>query len=109
MSRARLWISSSRAASHAFIVEHNDGRQECYPLKSHLSREDRLGSSYPGDFRGHPGAYYDLPFGFPTDNATAQQRLSDPSIPSTMKKLIQDNFPLNNGRKSQGLTQPQVA
>ena len=44
--------------------------------------------------RGFEGTYYDLPLGFPTSNEAAQQRLSDPSIPRAIKKLIQENFPL---------------
>ncbi len=94
MSRARIWISEVRAIGHAFIIEHDDGRQESYPLRNAPAKGDRLGSPYRGDFRGFEGTFYDLPFGFPTDNQSAEQRLSDPSIPSTMKKLIQENFPL---------------
>lgn len=96
MSRARIWISASRAIGHTFIIEHDDGGQECYPLRRPPASGDRLGNSYQGEFRGLPGTYHDLPFGFPTNNETARQRLSDPSIPSAMKRLIIENFPLNS-------------
>lgn len=94
VSRVRIWISEVRAIGHAFIIEHDDGRQESYPLKNPPAKGDRLRSPYRGDFRGFEGTYYDLPFGFPTSNELAEQRLSDPSIPAAIKKLIQENFPL---------------
>lgn len=88
MTRARIWISASRAVGHAFIIDHDDGRQEHYPLRNLPAKVDRLGNSYQGEFRGVEGTYYDLPRGFPTNNEAAQQRLSDPSIPSLIKTLI---------------------
>lgn len=100
MSRARIWISASRAIGHAFIIEHDDGSQESYPLRSPPAKGDRLGSSYQGTFRGIDGTYFDLPLGFPTCNEMARQRLIDPSIPSTMKKLILENFPLKENIQS---------
>lgn len=94
MPRARIWISEVRAIGHAFIIDHDDGMQEAHPLRNPPVKGDRLGSPYRGDFKGSEGTFYDLPFGFPTSNEMAQQRLNDPSIPSTMKRLIQENFPL---------------
>ncbi len=100
MSRARIWISASRAIGHAFVIDHEDGRQESYPLRNPPAKSDRLGTAYLGDLRGFAGTYYDLPFGFPTCNETARQRLSDPSIPNTMKTLILENFPLKTSTQS---------
>lgn len=57
---------------------------------------DRLGIPYQPDILGFEGTYYDLPFGFPTSDELAQQRLNDPSIPATMKRLIVENFPLKS-------------
>lgn len=79
---------------NAFIIARDDGSQESYPLRSTPTKGDRFGSSYWGEFRGFEGTYYDLPLGFPTTNEAAAQCLSDPSIPSSMKRLIQENFPL---------------
>jgi len=95
VSRARIWLSDNPSVANAFLVVHDDDRQDSYPLKTVLDKGDRLGSGYQGDLRGESGTYYDLPFGFPSSNDIAQQRLADPSIPATMKKLIVDNFPLS--------------
>ena len=93
VSRVRIWLSDIPGVANAFLVVHDDDRQDSYPLKTVLGKGDRLGSGYKGDLREQPGTYYDLPAGFPTSNETAKQRLNDPSIPATMKKLIVDNFP----------------
>ena len=94
VARVRIWISEVRAVGHAFIIEHDDGRQESYPLRNAPGKGDRVGSPYRGEFRGCEGTFFDLPFGFPTNNQAAQQRLNDPSIPQAIKKLITGNFPL---------------
>ena len=94
MARVRIWLSDTPHVTNAFLVAHDDGRQDAYPLKTVLAKGDRLGMAYPGDLNGQPGTYYDLPLGFPASNELARQRLNDPSIPMTMKKLIVDNFPL---------------
>lgn len=94
MARVKLWVSDAPSITNAFLIVHDDGRHDAYPLRTVLAPGDRLGTAYRGELQGHPGTYYDLPFGFPTSNETAAQRLNDPSIPATMKKLIVDNFPL---------------
>lgn len=94
MPRAKIWLSEVRAIGHAFIIEHDDGCQEGYPLRTLPTKGDKIGRPYRGEYRGIEGTYYDLPFGFPTNNEIAQQRLNDPSIPASMKKLIRENFPL---------------
>lgn len=95
MIRVRIWISGVAGIGHALLIERGDeGTQECYALQNPPSRSARLGAAYSGEFQGHPGTYVDLPRGFPTDNATAAQRLNDPSIPQVMQQLIGENFPL---------------
>lgn len=94
MARVRLWISAVPGVAHAFLIEHEDGQQESYPLRQPPQAGGRLGTCYPGEFRGHAGTYCDLPFGFPTNNQQAAQRLNDPSIPQRMKQLIRENFSL---------------
>lgn len=94
MARVKIWVSEVPGIPNAFLIVHDDGRQDAYPLKTALAKGDRLGTAYRGDLQGHAGTFYDLPFGFPTSNEVAAQRLNDPSIPAMMKKLIVDNFPL---------------
>ena len=94
MARVRLWISAVPGVAHAFLIEHDDGGQDCYPLRHPPEPGGRMGTSYPGEFKGHAGTFCDLPFGFPTSNPQAAQRLNDPSIPQRMKQLIRENFPL---------------
>lgn len=94
MPRAKIWLSEVRVIGHAFIIEQDDGYQEGYPLRTLPAKGDKIGRPYRGDYKGIEGTYYDLPFGFPTNNQTALQRLNDPSIPASMKKLIREHFPL---------------
>ncbi|MES2788861.1 MAG: hypothetical protein V4719_04505 [Planctomycetota bacterium] len=98
MARVKIWVSDVPGITNAFLIDHDDGRQDFYPLATMLAPRDRLGAAYRGEFQGHAGTYYDLPSGFPTSDQTAEKRLSDPSIPATMKKLIVDHFPLKARR-----------
>lgn len=94
MARVKVWVSDVPEIPNLFLIEHDDGREDAYLLRTVLAKGDRLGTAYRGDIQGYTGVFYDLPFGFPTSNDLAAQRMSDPSIPAMMKKLIVDNFPL---------------
>ncbi|MDB5341183.1 MAG: hypothetical protein JWN70_6802, partial [Planctomycetaceae bacterium] len=94
MIRVRIWISGVPGIGHALLIEREQAPQECYALGNPPSRNARLGAAYSGDFEGHAGTYVDLPRGFPGDNATAAQRLNDPSIPQVIQQLIRESFPL---------------
>ncbi len=94
MTRVRIWVSGVPGVPHALLIERDDAPAECYALKNPPSRSARLGAAYADVFEGHAGTYVDLPRGFPADNATAAQRLNDPSIPQIIQQLIRENFPL---------------
>lgn len=94
MTRVRIWVSGVPGIPHALLIERDDAPAECYALKNPPSRSARLGAAYADQLEGYNGTYVDLPRGFPTDNATAVQRLNDPSIPQVIQQLVRENFPL---------------
>ncbi len=100
MARVKIWVSATQGFEDLLIVVQDNGSEECYALNYAPGGLDRLGSAYWGQFRGNDGTYYDLPRGFPANNADAAQRLNDPSISNTMKSLIRLNFPLRTGRQA---------
>lgn len=94
MTRVRIWISGTPGIGHALLIDREDATSACFALKHPPAPNSRLGAAYAGELQGHMGTYVDLPRGFPADNFTAAQRLSDPSIPQVIQQLIRENFPL---------------
>lgn len=96
MPRVSIWISPLPSVSDALIIRQPNGAEEYFAFRSPAQSLNRLGSSYPRTLQGIVGTAYDLPGGFPTNDAEASRRLNDPSIPSLMQALIRLNFPLQD-------------
>lgn len=94
MARVKIWISPVRGVSDALIVTQANGAEAYYELVRPIGGLEWLGSGYWHPLLGYEGTCYDLPRGFPADNADAAHRLSDPSISNALKALIRPNFPL---------------
>lgn len=94
MDRVRIWVSAVPGVSDTLLINRGDGTEEVYGLNVPPDGLKWLGSGYWNPLQGIDGTAYDLPRGFPADNADAARRLNDPSISNSIRNLIRLNFPL---------------
>jgi hypothetical protein len=94
MVRVKIWVSAVGEVSNALIIEHANGSLAYFALRIPAGGIEWLGSGYRNPLFGCEGNCYDLPRGFPVNNADAARRLLDPSISKKIQDLIRLNFPL---------------